>query len=257
MDLVPPAGGSLSLEDHQGGTPIQLSSPQSSRQPSYRPSCAPSRAPSRTPTRCLPTPSITRKTARSSSTPSAASNRTSTTSLTDEEARQTLETWIESSEWYQKDEVEPVVGAPGVPTCARQLAERGQSIYCCFLLVAKGRGGKVLGWKSAADPRSGWDRLHRAISKERVRRGHRPYKCSGRHEPNWFVHPPYHQSSLINPLAPSRGTVKRVSVITSLPEIFRCHVTSGSCAPTSNTRLSSFLRQLQAYFHKEHATSST
>ena len=80
------------------------------------------------------------------STPSAASNRASTTSLTDEEARQTLETWIENSVWYENDELEPVVGAP----------------------VAKGRGGKVLGWKSAADPRSGWDRLRQAISKERV-----------------------------------------------------------------------------------------
>ena len=60
------------------------------------------------------------------STPSAASNRASTTSLTEEEARQTLETWIESSGWYQKDELEPVVGAPGIPTCALQLAERGQ-----------------------------------------------------------------------------------------------------------------------------------
>ena len=160
------------------------SPPQSQRQPSRRSSHAPSRR-----------PSIIRKTPRSSSSPPVVSTLTSVTSLTDEQARQTLETWIELSEWYQKDEIEPVVGAPGVPTCALQLAEKGQSIYCCFLLVAKGRGGKVLGWKSAIDPRSGWDRLHRAIAKERVRRGHRPFKCTGRHEPNWCVHPQYHLSN--------------------------------------------------------------
>ena len=185
MDLVAPAGGSKTLEEHQRMTPVQLpSSPQSWRRPSHRASRASSHRPS--------TPSITQKAPRSSPTPSAASIRTSNTSLTDEEARQTLETWIENSEWYQKDELEPVVGAPGVPTCALQLAEKGQSIYCCFLIVAK-RGGKVLGWKSATDP-SGWDRLHRAIAKERVRRGHRPFKCPQGHDRNWFVHPQYRLS---------------------------------------------------------------
>lgn len=45
-----------------------------------------------------------------------------------------------------------------------------------------------MGWKSATDP-SGWDRLHRAIAKERGRRGHRPFKCPQRHG-NWFVRSP-------------------------------------------------------------------
>jgi hypothetical protein len=173
--LLPLAGRYL-VEEHQEVAPVQFYLPH--RSPRANPLTNP-RA------RHLVahlTPSST-KTPRSSSTPSVVSTRTSNTSLTDEQARQTLETWIEGSEWYQKDEMEPVVGAPGVPTCALQLAEKGQSIYCCFLLVAKGRGGKVLGWKSAADPRSGWDRLHRAIAKERVRRGHRPFKCPGLHDP--------------------------------------------------------------------------
>jgi len=187
MDSVAPAGGPTSLEANQGGTPIQLSySLQSSRQSSRQPSRAPSLRPS--------TPSVTRNTPRSLSTPTTISTRISPTSLTDEEARQTLETWIEGSRWYQMDELEPVVGAPGVPTCALQLAEKGQSIYCCFLLVAKGRGGKVLGWKSATDPRSGWDRLHRAVAKERVRRGHRPFGCPRDHDPTWFVYPKYRLS---------------------------------------------------------------
>ena len=180
MDLVTPPGGSRCLEEHQGVASARLpSSPKSSRQPSHRPSRASSRRPS--------TPSITRITTRSS-TLSSVSTQISNTSLTDEQARQALETWIEGSEWYQRDELEPIVGAPGVPTCALQLAEKGQSIYCCFLIVSKGRGGKVLGWKSATDP-SGWDRLHRAIAKERGRRGHRPFKCPQRHG-NWCVRPP-------------------------------------------------------------------
>jgi hypothetical protein len=187
MHLVAPPGGSRILEEHQGVDSVQSPSlSQSSRQPSPRVSRARSRRP--------PTPSITRKIPPSSPTPSSVPTRTPSTSLTDEEARQTLETWIERSEWYQRDELEPVVGAPGVPTCALQLAERGQSIYCCFLIVAKGRGGKVLGWRSTAD-RSGWDRLHRAIAKERVRRGHRPFRCPQQHDRNWFVRHQYRLSS--------------------------------------------------------------
>ena len=45
-------------------------------------------------------------------TPPAASDRASTTSLTDEEARQTVGSWIESSDWYKNAKLEPVVGAP-------------------------------------------------------------------------------------------------------------------------------------------------
>ena len=113
--------------------------------------------------------------------------RTPDPSLTDEEVRQILESWIQHSEWYRNDELEPVVGGPGVPICALQLAPKGQSIYCCFLVGGKGRGGKFLGWKSATDP-SGWNRLHRAIARERGKRGHRPFKCPQRHG-NWFVRP--------------------------------------------------------------------
>jgi len=116
---------------------------------------------------------------------SVASTRTSTTCLSDEQARQFMKTWIENSRWLHKDEKEPVIGAPGVPTCALRLADKGQSIYCCFLVPEKDRKGKILGYKCASDPTSTRDRLHRAIGRERVKYGHRPFKCPRQHDPNW------------------------------------------------------------------------
>jgi hypothetical protein len=187
MESVGLAGGPIPLQDRQEVAPTRLTSPPRSSRPHSRRS---SRASSRRPAIPLITPSITRRASPSSSTPPA-STRITTTSLTDEQARQTLETWIVGSEWYRQDEKEPVVGATGVPTCALQLAERGQSIYCCFLIAVNGRGGRILGWKSATDPSSGRDRLHRAIAKERVRRGHRPFRCPRDHDPHWFVHLQY------------------------------------------------------------------
>ena len=83
--------------------------------------------------------------------------------------------------------MEPVVGGPGVPACALQLASSGQSIYCCFLIPVMARKGKILGWKSATDPASTPDRPQRAIGKERAKRGHCPFKCPRDHDPDWFV----------------------------------------------------------------------
>jgi len=96
-----------------------------------------------------------------------------------------MKTWVERSQWLREDEKEPTVGAPDVPICALQLAETGQSIYCCFLVPVRDRKGKILGFKSASDPNSTRDRLHRAIGRERVKFGHRPFKCPGNHDPNW------------------------------------------------------------------------
>jgi len=110
--------------------------------------------------------------------------RTPTPSVSDEEAMQVMKTWIEHSQWLREDEKEPTVGAPGVPICALQLAEKGQSIYCCFLVSEKDRKGKILGYKTALDPNSTRDRLHRAIGRERVKFGHRPFRCPRKHDPN-------------------------------------------------------------------------
>jgi hypothetical protein len=100
-------------------------------------------------------------------------------------ARQIMNTWIMGSKWLHEDEMEPRVGDPGVPICALQLAERGQSIYCCFLVSVKGRKGKILGYKSASDPTAKPDRHRRAIEKERAKFGHCPFKCPRDHDPDW------------------------------------------------------------------------
>jgi hypothetical protein len=100
-------------------------------------------------------------------------------------ARKTMKTWIENSLWLRKDEIEPKVGDPGVPSCALQLAERGQSIYCCFLVSEKNREGRILGYRCVEDPNSTPKRIDRAIGRERVKYGHRPFKCSRDHDPDW------------------------------------------------------------------------
>ena len=164
----------MPTQGSRGASPTPISSPKmfshSSRASSHRPL----------------TPRMDQPARRSpSAAPSVVSTRPSTPSLSDERARQFMKTWIENSLWLHKDEKEPVVGAPGVPTCALQLADKGQSIYCCFLVPEKDRKGKILGYKCASDPDSTRDRLHRAIGRERVKYGHRPFKCPRQHDPNW------------------------------------------------------------------------
>jgi len=143
------------------------------RQPSRASSCRPS------------TPRVDQAALRSPTAPSVALIRTSTPSLSDEQARKSMKAWIQDSRWLREDEKEPIVGKPGVPICALQLAEKGQSIYCCFLVTEKDRKGKILGYKCASDPNSTCDRLHRAIGRERVKYGHRPFKCPRDHDRNW------------------------------------------------------------------------
>ena len=145
-------------------------SPQPSRASSRASSCRPS------------TPRMDQVAPRS---PSVVPTRTPTPSLSDEEAMQVIKAWIEHSRWLREDEKEPTVGAPGVPICALQLAEKGQSVYCCFLVSVRDRKGKILGYKSASDPNSTLDRLHRAIGRERVKYGHRPFKCPRNHDASW------------------------------------------------------------------------
>jgi hypothetical protein len=113
--------------------------------------------------------------------------RMSTPSLSNEEARWILNTWIMNSDWFRQDKMEPMVGDPGVPTCALQLASSGQSIFFCFFIPAIARKGKISGWKSAAGPTSRPDRHQRAIGREPANRGHCPFKCPRDHDPDWFV----------------------------------------------------------------------
>ena len=160
----------MPTQENQGTIPTPIPSPKHSPKPS--------RASSRRPS----PPRMDRVASRS---PSVVPTRTPTPSLSDEEAMQVMKNWIEHSQWLREDEKEPTVGAPGVPICALQLAEKGQSVYCCFLVSEKDRKGKILGYKSASDPNSTRDRLHRAIGRERVKYGHRPFRCPRNHDSNW------------------------------------------------------------------------
>jgi len=77
----------------------------------------------------------------------------------------------------REDEKEPTVGAPGVPFVLFS-SRRGP---VDLLLLPRFREGskraRSLGYKSASDPNSTRDRLHRAIGRERVKYGHRPFRC--------------------------------------------------------------------------------
>jgi len=164
----------IHVQGSRRASPTPISSPKpfphSSRASSHRPL----------------TPRMDQRVRRSPSVTSTGPGpaRAATPSLPGERARQVIKTWIETSLWLRTDEKEPVVGAPGVPTCALQLADKGQSIYYCFLVPEKDRKGKILGYKCASDPASTRDRLHRAIGRERVKYGHRPFKCPRHHDPN-------------------------------------------------------------------------
>ena len=148
----------------------------------------PPRAPRARPRRS-PAPHTTRMAPRLSSMSPTMATRMSSPSLSEEEARGILETWIRNSDWYNQNEMEPVVGGPGVPTCALQLASKGQSIYCCFLIPVLDRKGKISGWKSATDPASKPDRHQRALGRERANRDHCPFQCPRYrgHNPDWSV----------------------------------------------------------------------
>ena len=178
-EQVNPFGGSIIALEHQGVTPNLLFLHQPSPQPFHAPPCPYFRQ--------SPSPHIVQAPPPSPPIPSNTPTRMSTPSLSDAEARQTLDTWIMNSDWRRQHKMEPLVGEPGVPTCALQLASKGQSIYCCFLIPVKARRGKILGWKSATDPTSKPDRRQRAIGKERARHVHCPFKCPGTHDPDWFV----------------------------------------------------------------------
>ena len=178
-ERVGPLGGSIIAQTHQEVTPDLLLFHQPSSQPSHAPPCPHfcRSSPPHTVQAASPLPSI------SFSPPT----RMSTPSLSNEEARRILDTWIMSSDWLRQDMMEPLVGSPGVPSCALQLASGGQSIYCCFLIPVMARRGKISGWISATDPTSTPDRHQRAIGKERAKRGHCPFKCPRDHDPDWFV----------------------------------------------------------------------
>ena len=192
LEQVDSLGRSAGLQEVAPNVPLPHFLPPS--QPPPQPPRVPPRAPRprHRPQRSS-APHIAQAASPLSPIPPIAATRMSTPSLSDDEARQILETWINNSDWFHQDEMEPLVGDPGVPACALQLALKGQSIYCCFLVPVLDRKGKASGWKSATDPASKPDRHQRAIGRERFNRTHFPFKCprdldhDPDHDPNWFV----------------------------------------------------------------------
>ena len=180
-EQVNPFGGSILAREHQGVTPDLPFFHQPSSQPFHALPCPYFRR--------SPSPPTVQAVPPSPSIPSNTPTRMPTPFLSDEEARQTIHTWIMNSDWRREDKMEPLVGDPGVPTCALQLASKGQSLYCCFLIPVMARGGKISGWTPAADPTSKPDRRQRVIGKERAKRDHFPFNCPRDHDPDWFVRP--------------------------------------------------------------------
>ena len=110
-------------------------------------------------------------------------------SQTEDELRAQLDQHIQSTKWFQADEPEPNVGAPGVPAWAAQLAPPGRSIdacsiYACFVKPARAKGAVVYKCSSPGCPFKS-ARLRRAVGHQRKKRNHKPFMCEA--HPNWYV----------------------------------------------------------------------
>lgn len=95
--------------------------------------------------------------------------------LSDDEARARVEQYIHAAPWFTAHAHEPVVGAPGVPACAAQLAPAGESVYRCFVVLDKPRKNKPV--YKCANCEYTSDRLHRVVGHQRVKRNHKPFAC--------------------------------------------------------------------------------
>ena len=99
--------------------------------------------------------------------------------LSDRAARAHIAAYIRGVEWYQAHAVEPCVGEAGVPACALQLAQEGESIWACFVQRLRRRGigmYKCVGCGHVTRRRS------RAIGHQRAEWEHKPFACA---DPGW------------------------------------------------------------------------
>ena len=96
------------------------------------------------------------------------------TVLSDNAARAQIETYIHTARWFQLDVLEARVGDSGVPVAALQLAQRGHSIWACFVKRARRNGRRIF---KCTTCRHETDRLHRAVSHQRAKWGHKPFAC--------------------------------------------------------------------------------
>jgi len=97
------------------------------------------------------------------------------TTLSDKAARGQIEAYVHTSVWLLLHAMEPRVGDPGVPACALQLAQPGHSIWACFFRRVRRKGTSV--FKCTACGHES-DRLHRAVSHQRAKWGHKPFPCT-------------------------------------------------------------------------------
>ena len=117
-----------------------------------------------------------------SSSPSSAANTkfvAPQTALSDKAVRAQIEAYIRASVWFQLHEIETRVDAVGVPACALQLAQPGHSIWACFFKRVRRNGTSVFKCISCGHES---DRLHRAVSHQRTKWGHKPFHCM---DPGW------------------------------------------------------------------------
>jgi hypothetical protein len=103
---------------------------------------------------------------------------------TKEELRAHLDQHIRSAQWFRHGELEPTVGAPGVPTWAVQLAPRSRSIYECFVKTARERGLTIYKCSSHGCKFKS-TRLRRVVGHQRKKRNHKPFACET--HTGWYV----------------------------------------------------------------------
>jgi hypothetical protein len=99
--------------------------------------------------------------------------------LSDNAARAQIEAYIRTSLWFQLHALESHVGELGVPVSALRLARRGHSIWACFFKRVRRKG--TLFFKCTTCGHES-NRLHRAVSHQRTKWGHKPFACT---DPGW------------------------------------------------------------------------
>jgi hypothetical protein len=109
------------------------------------------------------------------STPQVTQPSDSQLTLSDDEVRSLVEQYIQSAAWFREHKHEPLVGGDGVPSCALQIAPKGESIYRCFVVLGKPKKNKPT--FKCATCKYASDRLHRVIGHQRVKRNHKPFTC--------------------------------------------------------------------------------
>ena len=93
----------------------------------------------------------------------------------DDEVRSLIEQYIQAAPWFREQAHEPLVGDEGVPTCAVQLAPKGESVYRCFVVPGKSKKNKLMFKCATCEYTS--DLLRRVVGHQRAKREHKPFAC--------------------------------------------------------------------------------